>query len=96
MHVRSLLAGVGIAAVAVAVPLVVVSTAYAGPEFLHPSTTRPRTARGIAVHQEVQQYLAARTPTSRRAHRPAGAAPGPARPGPPAVPRRPPRRRDRS
>lgn len=54
MHVRSLLAGVGIAAVAVAVPLVVVSTASAEPTSATASSC-PR----MAVHQEVQQYLAA-------------------------------------
>ena len=54
MHVRSLLAGVGIAAVAVAVPLVVVSTASADPGS-STSSSCPR----LAVHQEVRQYLAA-------------------------------------
>ena len=52
MHVRSLLAGVGITAVAVAVPLVVVSTASAAPSSAT-SASCPRQA----VHQEVQQYL---------------------------------------
>ena len=58
MHVRSLLAGVGIAAVAVTVPLVVVSTASAEPS----STSSPATSSScprLAVHQEVTQYLAA-------------------------------------
>jgi len=54
VHVRSLLAGVGITVVAVAVPLVVVSTASAAPS-ASTSANCPR----IAVHQEVQQYLAA-------------------------------------
>ena len=54
MHVRSLLAGVGIATVAVTVPLVVVSTASA-----EPSSTTTSTCPRIAIHQEVQQYLAA-------------------------------------
>jgi hemophore-related protein len=60
VHVRSLLAGVGIAAVAVAVPLVVVSTASAEPS----STTASSSATSascprLALHQEVKQYLAA-------------------------------------
>jgi hemophore-related protein len=54
VHVRSLLAGVGIAALAVAVPLVVISTASADPS-PSSSTTCPRQT----VRQEVQQYLAA-------------------------------------
>ena len=54
MHVRSLLAGVGIAAVAVAVPLVVVSTASA-----EPSTSTAAACPRLAVHQQVQEYLAA-------------------------------------
>lgn len=63
MHVRSVLAGAGITAVAVAVPLVVISTASAAPS---PSgstgSTSSSTSAGCprqAVHQEVQQYLAA-------------------------------------
>jgi hemophore-related protein len=54
VHVRSLLASVGITAVAVAVPLVVVSTASAAPSSAA-SSSCPR----LAVHQEVQDYLAA-------------------------------------
>jgi hemophore-related protein len=54
VHVRSLLAGVGIAAVAVTVPLVVVSTASA-----QPSSSTASTCPRLAVHSEVQQYLAA-------------------------------------
>jgi hemophore-related protein len=54
VHVRSLLAGVGIAAIAVTVPLVVVSTASA-----EPSSSAASNCPRIAVHQEVQQYLAA-------------------------------------
>ena len=53
MHIRSLLAGIGIAAVALAVPLVVVSTANAGP-----STTAQNCPR-LAAHQAVKDYLAA-------------------------------------
>jgi hemophore-related protein len=52
VDVRSLLAGVGIAAVAVAVPLVVVSTASAAPG----SSTSSNCPR-LAVRQQVQQYL---------------------------------------
>jgi hemophore-related protein len=54
VHVRSLLAGVGIAAVAVTVPLVVVSTASA-----EPSSSTASSCPRLAVHQEVTQYLAA-------------------------------------
>ena len=54
MHVRSLLAGVGIAAVAVAVPLVAVSTASA-----EPSSSTASSCPRLAVHSEVAQYLAA-------------------------------------
>jgi hemophore-related protein len=54
VHVRSLLAGVGIAAVAVTVPLVVVSTASA-----EPTSSTASSCPRLAVHREVQQYLAA-------------------------------------
>jgi hemophore-related protein len=54
VHVRSLLAGVGIAAVAVTVPLVVVSTASA-----EPSSSTASSCPRLDVHQAVQQYLAA-------------------------------------
>ena len=59
MHVRSLLAGVGIAAVAVTVPLVVASTASAEPSSAPTSSSTASSCPRIAVHQEVQQYLAA-------------------------------------
>jgi hemophore-related protein len=55
VHVRSLLAGIGIAAVAVTVPLVVISTASADPAPSGTSTSCPRQS----VRQEIQQYLAA-------------------------------------
>ena len=55
MHIRSLLAGVGIAAVALAVPLVVVSTANAGPSTSTAAQDCPR----LAAHQAVKDYLAA-------------------------------------
>jgi hemophore-related protein len=55
VHIRSLLAGFGIAAVAIAVPLVVVSTANAGPST---STTAQNCPR-LAAHQAVKDYLAA-------------------------------------
>ena len=62
MHVRSLLAGVGIAAAAVTVPLVVVSTASAEPSSTTASSTTSSTTSTacprIALHQEVKQYLA--------------------------------------
>ena len=54
MHVRSLLAGVGIAAVAVAAPLVVVSTASA-----EPSSSTATNCPRLAVHQQLKEYLAA-------------------------------------
>jgi hemophore-related protein len=54
VHIRSVLAGVGIAGVAVAVPLVVVSSASAAP-----SPTSSSSCPRLAVHQQVQQYLAA-------------------------------------
>ena len=60
MHVRSLLAGVGIAAVAVTVPLVVVSTASAEPSSSPASSSSPSAScPRLALHQEVKQYLAA-------------------------------------
>jgi hemophore-related protein len=55
VHIRSLLAGVGIAAVALAVPLVVVSTANAGPSTSTTAQDCPR----LAAHQAVKDYLAA-------------------------------------
>jgi hemophore-related protein len=55
VHIRSLLAGVGIAAVAVTVPLVVVSTANAGPSTSTTAQNCPREA----THQAVKDYLAA-------------------------------------
>ena len=57
MHVRSLLAGIGIAAVAATVPIVVISTASAAPA-PSGSTTTSTTCPRQSVHQEVQQYLA--------------------------------------
>jgi hemophore-related protein len=55
VHIRSLLAGVGIAVVAVAVPLAVVSTANAGPSTSTAAQDCPR----LAAHQAVKDYLAA-------------------------------------
>lgn len=61
MHVRSLLAGAGITAAAVAIPLVVISTASAdpAPSGSTSSTSTSTSCPRQAVHQEVQQYLAA-------------------------------------
>ena len=59
MHVRSLLAGVGITAVAVTVPLVVISTASADPAPAGSTSSTSTSCPRQAVHQEVQQYLAA-------------------------------------
>jgi hemophore-related protein len=53
VHVRSLLAGVGIAAVAVTVPLVVVSAASA-----EPSSSAASSCPRLEIHQAIQQYLA--------------------------------------
>jgi hemophore-related protein len=55
VHIRSLLAGVGIAAVAVTVPLVVVSTADAGPS----TSTSAQNCPGLAARQALTDYLAA-------------------------------------
>lgn len=62
MHIRSLLAGVGIAAAAVTVPLVVASTANAGPSTTSTTSSTSTTAQncpGMAAHQAVKDYLAA-------------------------------------
>lgn len=58
MHVRSVLAGVGIAAVAVTVPLVVVSTASAQDSPSGSSTAAQNCPRP-ELRQEVRQYLTA-------------------------------------
>jgi hemophore-related protein len=58
VHVRSLLAGIGIAAVAVTVPLVVISTASADPA-PSGSTTSSTSCPRQSVRQEVQTYLTA-------------------------------------
>jgi hemophore-related protein len=58
VHVRSLLAGVGLAAVAVAVPLVVVSTASADSSPSSASSSAQNCPRQT-VRQEVKDYLTA-------------------------------------
>jgi hemophore-related protein len=55
VHIRSLLAGIGITAVALAGPLAVVSTANAAPS----SSTTAQNCPRLAAHQAVKGYLAA-------------------------------------